>query len=102
MRKISTLAAVAVAATIGGFQHAQAGLLGMPMGLHAAIQHIKFETTTLAPEACEDDCRPGMMFRGSPLRLTAEGWDDLQQVNETHNPDIAPERSEFGLTARNG
>jgi Na+/H+-translocating membrane pyrophosphatase len=49
MRKISILAAVAVAAMIGGFQSAQAGLLGMPMGLHAVIQHIKFETRTLAP-----------------------------------------------------
>lgn len=104
MRRISILAAVAVAGIVGGFQSAQAGLLGMPMGLHAAIQHIKFETPTLAPMAytqfCiryEDDCRPRMMFRGGPVRLTAERWDDLKEVNETVNQDIAPERNELGL-----
>ena len=100
MRKISILAAVAVAAMIAGFQGANAG----SMGLRAAIQHIKFETPTLAPMAytqfClryEEDCRPRMIFRGGPVRLTAERWDDLKAVNETVNQDIAPERNELGL-----
>ena len=51
MRTISTLAAVAVVSSIVGFQGADAGLLGMPMGLQSAVQHIKFETPTLAPMA---------------------------------------------------
>ena len=42
MRKISIVAAVAVAGTIVGFQPVRR-LLGMPMGLQSAIQHIKFE-----------------------------------------------------------
>jgi len=104
MRKISTLAAVAVAVVIGGLQGANAGLLGMPMGLQSAIQRIKFETPTLAPMAYTqfclryaDECRPRMTFRGGPVRLTAERWDDLKEVNQTVNEDIAPERNELGL-----
>src|ERR1700709_562928 len=104
MLKISTLAAVAAAMVIGGFQGANAGLLGTPMGLKPAIQHIKFEAPTLAPMAytqfClryEDECRPRMMFRGGPVRLTVERWDDLKEVNNTVNEDIVPERNELGL-----
>lgn len=100
MRKISTLVAVAAVSMIAGFRCANAGLLGMPMGLQSAIQHIKFETPTLAPMAytlfClryEDECSPKirMMFRGGPIRLTAERWADLKEVNETVNPDNALE-----------
>jgi len=104
MRRISTLTAVAVVAVIAGFQGANAGLLGMPMGLQSTIQRIKFETPTLAPMAytqfClryEEECRPRMTFRGGPVRLTAERWDDLKEVNQTVNEDIAPERNELGL-----
>jgi len=104
MRKISILGAAAVAAMIAGLQSANAGLLGMPMGLQSAIQHIKFETQTLAPMAYTQfclrypkDCRPRMTFRGGPVRLTAERWDDLKKVNKRVNQDIVPERNEFGL-----
>jgi predicted transglutaminase-like cysteine proteinase len=104
MRKLSTWAAVAVATMIAGAQHAGAGLLGMPMGLQSAIQHIKFERPTLAPmaytEFClryEDECRPKTMFRGGPVRLTTERWADLKEVNQTVNRDIIPERNELGL-----
>jgi predicted transglutaminase-like cysteine proteinase len=104
MRKISTLAAAAAAVTFVGLQYANAGLLGMPMGLQSAIQHIKFETTTLAPMAytqfClryEDECRTKIMFRGGPVQLTAERWDDLKEVNKAVNKDIIPERNELGL-----
>ena len=106
MRKISTLAAAAAAVTFAGLQYANAGLLGMPMGLQSAIQHIKFETTTLAPMAytqfClryEDECRTKIMFRGGPVQLTAERWDDLKEVNKSVNADIIPEANELGLAA---
>jgi predicted transglutaminase-like cysteine proteinase len=107
MRKISTLAAGAAAMMIVGLQYAHAGLLGMPMGLQSAIQHIKFETTTLAPMAytqfClhyEDECRANkIMFRGGPVQLTAERWDDLKEVNKSVNEGIIPEANELGLTA---
>jgi predicted transglutaminase-like cysteine proteinase len=104
MRKISILGAAAVAAMIAGLQSANAGLLGMPMGLQSAIQHIKFETPTLAPMAYTqfclryaEDCRPRITFRGGPVRLTAERWDDLKKVNKRVNQDIVPERNELGL-----
>jgi predicted transglutaminase-like cysteine proteinase len=107
MRKISTLAAACAAAIIAGLPAANAGLLGMPMGLQSAIQHIKFETTTLAPMAytqfClqyEDECRTNkIVFRGGPVELTAERWDDLKEVNKAVNEDIVPEANTLGLAA---
>jgi predicted transglutaminase-like cysteine proteinase len=109
MRKISIVAAVAIAAITMSFQSAQAGLLGMPMGLRSAFQHIKFETPTLAPvaytEFClryEEECRPRIMFRGGPVNLTAERWDDVREVNKAINEDIVPERNEVVLQRRAG
>ena len=88
MRKISILAAVAVAALIAGFQGASAGLLGMPMGLHAAFQHIRFETPAPAPMAftgscpCEDNgWLPGLMVQRGTAQLTAERWAALRDVD---------------------
>jgi predicted transglutaminase-like cysteine proteinase len=104
MRKISILAAAAVAGMIMGFQSANAAMVGMPMGLKSVIQRIKFETPTLPPMAysqfCvryEDECRSRPMFRGGPVKLTAERWADLKGVNQTVNQDIVPERNELGL-----
>jgi hypothetical protein len=88
MRKISILAAVAVAALIAGFQGASAGLLGMPMGLHAAIQHIRFETPAPAPMAFTGSCLcddngwlPGLMFQRASAQPTAERWAALKVVD---------------------
>ena len=81
MRKLSTLVVVAVGVTFIGFQPVKAGLLGMPMGLHGAIQHIRLESPTLAPMAYSqfclryrDECRHSTMFRGGPLDPTAGRW----------------------------
>lgn len=89
-----------------GFQSAKAGLLGMPMGLQSAIQHIRFEAPTLPPFAytqfClryEDECRSRPLFRGGPVKLTAERWADLKEVNQIVNREIIPERNELGLAA---
>ena len=38
-----------------------------------------------------------MIFRGGPVSLTAERWDDLKEVNATVNREIAPELNELGL-----
>lgn len=104
MRKISTLAAVAVAATMIGFEPVKAGLVGMPIGLQTAIQHIKFETPTMPPLAylqfCvryEDQCRKKTVFRGGPVKLTPERWADLRDVNKAVNRDIVPEHNAMGL-----
>lgn len=71
MHRILSLTALAAAATIAGFQAANAGFLGMPIGLQSAIRHIRFETPTLPPMAytmfClryEDQCRAKPIFRG--------------------------------------
>ena len=104
MRTISILAAMAIARTIAGFQSARAGLLGMPMGLQSAIQHIRFEAPTLPPMAytqfClryQNECRVKPMFRGGLIRLTPKRWADLDEVNHIVNREIIPERNELGL-----
>lgn len=103
MNKLSTLAAAA-AMLICGFQSAEANLIGMPLALKGVIERIKFETPTLAPMAytqfCvrySDECRSHTMFRGGPVRLTSDRWDDLIEVNASVNKSIAPEPNELGL-----
>ena len=106
MIRMPVVAAVAAAAIVGACQSASAGLLGMPIGLLPAIQHIKFEKPTLAPMAhtmfClryEDECRASPLFRGGPVFLTEQRWADLREVNRTVNRDIIPEPNEMGLAA---
>jgi predicted transglutaminase-like cysteine proteinase len=104
MRRLSTLAAVAAVAIVVAFQSANAGLLGMPMGLKSAMQHIRLDTPTLPPMAytmfCQryhGECRAKPLFRGGPVRLTEERWADLKAVNEIVNGSIAPERNTLDL-----
>ncbi|MDA9503270.1 hypothetical protein XI09_00060 [Bradyrhizobium sp. CCBAU 11386] len=104
MRKILAWAAIGIVAMISGFQPVCAGLLGMPMGLQSAIQRIKFEAPALPPFAYTqfcvryaEECRKRTMFRGGPVKLTAERWDQLNDVNKAVNKDIVPERNELGL-----
>lgn len=105
-RAYVSVVATIVAAVIGGSQQAKAGLLGMPMGLQAAVQRIKFETPALPPMAytmfClryQTECRKQPIFRGGPVTLTEERWRDLQVVNSAVNSSIAPQRNDFGLAA---
>lgn len=104
MRKNSTWAAIGFVAMCSGFQPVYAGLLGMPMGLQSAIRRIKFEAPALPPFAYTqfcvryaEECRKRTMFRGGPVKLTAERWDQLNEVNKAVNKDIVPERNELGL-----
>jgi len=104
MRKSSALAVMTFAVTLGLFQPADAGLLGMPMGLQSAIQHIKLEAPTLPPMAytqfCvryQDECRKRPIFRGGAVKLTEERWADLREVNQVVNRGIIPENNELGL-----
>jgi len=104
MHRVSTLAAMAAAAIIASFQLASAGLLDMPIGLQSAIQRIKFEAPALPPMAytmfCrryENECRAKPMFRGGPIGLTPERWNDLREVNQIVNRHIVPEANERGL-----
>lgn len=104
MRRILVSAAIAAAAITAASQSANAGLVGMPIGLLSAIQRIKLDAPTLAPMAhtmfCqryENECRARPMFRGGPVPLTEARWADLQEVNQTVNHAIIPERNELGL-----
>lgn len=104
MRKFSALIAMTFAMTLGLSQPLHAGLLGMPMGLQSAIQHIKLETPTLPPMAytqfCvryQDECRKRPVFRGGPIKLTEERWAELREVNQVVNRGIIPENNELGV-----
>ena len=86
-------------------QKASANMLGMPRALGTAIHHISFRTPTLAPMAFTqfclryaDQCKPQrMIFRGGPVRMTAERLEDLKEVNEVVNAGITPEPNYQGL-----
>jgi predicted transglutaminase-like cysteine proteinase len=104
MRRMPVLAAIAATAIVIASPSAHAGLLGAPIGLLSAIQHIKFEAPALAPMAhtmfClryEDECRARLLFRGGPILLTEARWADLKDVNLAVNRAIIPERNELGL-----
>jgi predicted transglutaminase-like cysteine proteinase len=104
MRRMPILAAIAATAIMIASPSAHAGLLGAPIGLLSAIQHIKFEAPALAPMAhamfClryEDECRARLLFRGGPILLTEARWADLKDVNLAVNRAIIPERNELGL-----
>jgi predicted transglutaminase-like cysteine proteinase len=106
MRRIAKfLAAAAATMVVGVLPQAQAGLIGGPLSLRGAVQHIKFDTPTLAPMAFTmfcmryaDECKPHrMVFRGGRLKLTVERWQELKDVNRSVNAAIKPEPNLAGL-----
>jgi predicted transglutaminase-like cysteine proteinase len=109
MRNISRwVTAIAALFIVSAPQGAKAGMVGMPRAaLAPMIQHIVFDTPTLAPMAYTmfclryaDQCKPQrMMFRGGPVRMTAERWNDLKEVNDLVSAAIVPERNFGGLAA---
>ena len=45
-----------------------------------------------------DQCKsPQIVFRGGPVRLTEERWEDLKEANRTVNASIVPELNTEGL-----
>lgn len=107
MRTSSKRIAAVVAAILiaGGFRSAEAALVGMPSMLGQMVKRISFSNYTLAPMAFTrfclrytDQCKPErIMFRGGPVRLTEERWDDLKEINKTVNAAITPEPNTEGL-----
>jgi predicted transglutaminase-like cysteine proteinase len=97
--------AIAVTAVVGGFQSANAGFVGLPQALGSMAKRISFSKYTLPPMAytqfClrySDQCEPQrVMFRGGPIRLTEERWEDLKAVNKSVNAAIIPEPNTEGL-----
>jgi predicted transglutaminase-like cysteine proteinase len=108
MRTISKwlVAIIATAVVVGG-QSANAGFVGGPRALGLVAKRISFSNFTLPPMAFTqfclryaDQCKSQrIVFRGGPVRLTAERWDDLRTVNKKVNVAIVPERNSEGLAA---
>jgi predicted transglutaminase-like cysteine proteinase len=110
MRNLFTrMAAGAVLVAMGFSQTAEAGFIGLPRGLQATIQRIKFEAPALAPFAYTEFClhykneckveRRRMVFRGGRVRMDYRRWAELAIVNTKVNSSIRPERNEGGLMA---
>jgi predicted transglutaminase-like cysteine proteinase len=106
MRGVAKVLAVAAAIFTIGLQHgAKASFVGTPMSLRGAIQYIKFDAPTLPPMAFTmfclkytEECKPRrMVFRGGRLKLTAERWNDLREVNQSVNTGIRPQANLEGL-----
>ena len=80
---------------------------GLPVAVAAerpTIEHIRFDTPTLAPMAYTQfclrypsECRMTKMFRGGPVRLSASRRVELSRVNDVINAHIAPEANLQGL-----
>ena len=96
MRTISKwLVAITATATMvaGAYQGANAGFTGMPRMLGPLAKRISFASFTLPPMAYTqfclryaDQCKPQtLVFRGGPVRLNAERWEDLKVVNQDVN-----------------
>ena len=98
MRTISKwLVAITATIAVSGHQSANAGFIGMPHALGSMIKRISFSNFTLPPMAFTqfclryaDQCKPQqMIFRGGPVHLTAERWEDLKTVNNAANDQAA-------------
>jgi predicted transglutaminase-like cysteine proteinase len=99
---VALIAAIVIA---GGCRSAGAGFIGMPSMLGQVAKRISFSNYMLAPMAFTrfclqyaDQCKPQqIIFRGGPVRLTEERWEDLKEVNKTVNAAIVPEPNLEGL-----
>ncbi|RXH10123.1 transglutaminase-like cysteine peptidase [Bradyrhizobium guangzhouense] len=97
----------ALVAFVGVHRDAQAGLLGMPLGLRGALEKIRFEEPAIAPMAftmfCvrySEECQPPrhrIIFRGGSTRITKERMLELIKVNAEVNRSIAPSPNQRGL-----
>jgi predicted transglutaminase-like cysteine proteinase len=80
------------------------GLATAEAGERAYVERIEFETPTLAPMAYTQfclrypgECRVRKIFRGGPIRLSAEKRAELARVNSNVNARIVPEPNLEGL-----
>ena len=106
MRTISKwFVAITATMVVGGYQSATAGFVGLPQGLGSMMKRISVGNYTLPPMAFTQfclryagQCKPQrIVFRGGPVRLTAERWDDLKAINKAVNTAIIPEANTEGL-----
>jgi predicted transglutaminase-like cysteine proteinase len=98
-------AAAAVLILGGGCGSADAGFIGLPSMLGQMTKRISLGNYTLAPMAFTqfclrytDQCKQHQnLFRGGPVRLSEERWDDLKTVNKSVNASILPEPNTAGV-----
>src|SRR5689334_2308496 len=104
MRTIFKWAVVITAAVaVTGHQSARAGFVGMP-ALGSMIKRISFSKYMLPPMAFTrfclryaDQCKSQpIMFRGGPVHLTEQRWQDLNAINRSVNAAITPESQPEG------
>ena len=88
---------VAVAAALIG------ATLNPPVA-RASVEHIRFETPSLAPMAYTQfclryptECRTPRQFRGGPIKLSVDRKNEMTRVNLAINARIAPEANQQGL-----
>jgi predicted transglutaminase-like cysteine proteinase len=101
------IVAVAAVVAVGGHESANAAMVGMPRAPGPMLKRISFSDYTLPPMAYTQFCvrhanqckETRMQFRGGPVHLTAERWDDLNEVNKSVNGSIVPESNGEGLAA---
>jgi predicted transglutaminase-like cysteine proteinase len=105
MRSKWIIAAAAAIIVTGGFRSASAGFIGMPAMLGQAAKRITIDNFTLPPMAFTrfcmryaDQCKvQPILFRGGPVRMTEERWEDLKEVNKAVNAAIIPQPNTAGL-----
>jgi predicted transglutaminase-like cysteine proteinase len=80
------------------------GLTVADAGVRAMVEHISFDTPTLAPMAYTqfclryaEECRTRKLFRGGPVLLSAARRVELSSVNDAVNASIVPEANLQGL-----
>jgi predicted transglutaminase-like cysteine proteinase len=104
MRRLTKIAAAALLG-LAFFGNAEAAFIGIPMNLGIQLEHIRFDTPTLAPMAhtrfCmeyPEDCKTRkIVFRGSRVTLNPQRVQDLIAVNAKVNSMIKPERNVSGI-----
>jgi predicted transglutaminase-like cysteine proteinase len=89
---------VAVAVVLSG------GLAVANAAFRPALERVRFDAPTLAPMAYTqfclrypDECRTRRIFRGGPVRLSADRRLELSRVNDAVNARIVAEANEQGL-----
>jgi predicted transglutaminase-like cysteine proteinase len=99
------VAVTAAVLILSGSGRADAGFIGLPSMLGQMAKRISFSNYTLAPMAFTqfclryaNQCKPQpLVFRGGPVHLTQERWDELRTVNKSVNASIVPESNTAGL-----
>lgn len=106
-RNTRALALAAVIVATGWSSATEAAFFGMPRGLKQQALRLQLDEPARAPMAhtrfClqyPKDCKvERTIFRGGPVKLTADRWAELTRVNTMVNRAIRPEPNTAGVAA---